>query len=862
MSISQDATISLSLIAKDLASGNIQKVATGLDSMSKKGSLVGTALKGAGVVAAGGFAVMTKGALEAEDAQGKFMAQTGATREEAKAFVSSMDGIAGSAGTVGKSFSDIADVGTQVQNQFGTTGQATADLTDQFFDFAKASGQDAKGAVLGLNDAMTAFGEPTQNAQGDMDLLIASHQKFGTDIGPQTIATLQNMGPAMTTLGGDFTDGIGLMNAFESAGVNSNTAMKDLQTSIKTMPPGTSLNDVITKLGAIEDPGKRAQAAVDLFGAKAGPALAKVIQPGMTSLDDFKVSADDAAGATVKAAQDMETLPEKLQGFADKAMAGARELGQQFGPAITGLASLSSLAAPFAKGIGGMLKDVALKVLPQATAAGVAEGEAQAAGATGPGVLRSFLARFGLMTGEKIVASEAAGTAEGLAEGEAAAAAATGPEALASAGKGGGALGGALGAAVGPAVAVAAAAGLAIAIDQIMQQAATDLRNKRDQLKIDLGADPLAAQQVQQSLGPWRGFMDITGQVMQTIPFLGPGMADVGRTIQGLGGDIDQAAGQLGTLNQAFRSSERETLPAFANSATASAQEWRDSLKTGMVAGVQTSTSAAADVFEHDSRSSLGIAAQEAAVTAAHAFTRGLYQSDGDVETAFKSFQDAMKHPMTVQKQLAELNGELTSKALQKGLKSNDPLIRQQAEDMRDQIQSRIDDLQGLLKKDGTDGGNGLATGLSNSTPGAVRAANTLTDRVNAALQKIITGIRINVNTSTGEQYGHGRGIPRYARGGHYDANTPRIVGENGIELDVPDNSGTIIPLDRLGSAGRSLGGGGDIHVHLSFNSAIPYSGSHMQSVVRELIPELTREMRRQGLLPSPGRSFALGGTG
>src|SRR4051794_23365095 len=117
MSISQDATISLSLVAKDLASGNIQKVATGLDSMSKKGSLVGTALKGAGALATTGFGAMTVGAMQAEAAQGKFMAATGASRDEAKQFVGSMDGIVGSAGTVGKSFDEIAAAGTMVAQQ-------------------------------------------------------------------------------------------------------------------------------------------------------------------------------------------------------------------------------------------------------------------------------------------------------------------------------------------------------------------------------------------------------------------------------------------------------------------------------------------------------------------------------------------------------------------------------------------------------------------------------------------------------------------------------------------------------------------------------------------------------------------------
>lgn len=39
-----------------------------------------------------------------------------------------------------------------------------------------------------------------------------------------------------------------------------------------------------------------------------------------------------------------------------------------------------------------------------------------------------------------------------------------------------------------------------------------------------------------------------------------------------------------------------------------------------------------------------------------------------------------------------------------------------------------------------------------------------------------------------------GKGIKFYASGGQYQAGVPRIVGENGPELDIPDHSGVIIP--------------------------------------------------------------------
>jgi hypothetical protein len=104
--------------------------------------------------------------------------------------------------------------------------------------------------------------------------------------------------------------------------------------------------DLIAQIGAIDDPLLRAQKAAELFGSKAGPKLAAAIKPGMTSLDDFKVTAQDAAGATDKAAQSMETTTDKIRGAFDKLAAGARDLGQQFGPALSGIGAITSALGP------------------------------------------------------------------------------------------------------------------------------------------------------------------------------------------------------------------------------------------------------------------------------------------------------------------------------------------------------------------------------------------------------------------------------------------------------------------------------------------------------------------------------------
>ena len=156
---------------------------------SKAGMVVGAVAIGAA------FAVVAKGALQAEEAQGKYMAATGKSREEAKKFVSGMDSLAGSAGTVGKSFEDIAAAGTMVEQQFGTTGQATTDLTKLVLEFSKATGQDATQAAADLEDTLSAYGLTASDAAGFTDELVASAQKYGTQVGPSNLRSCAQSRP-------------------------------------------------------------------------------------------------------------------------------------------------------------------------------------------------------------------------------------------------------------------------------------------------------------------------------------------------------------------------------------------------------------------------------------------------------------------------------------------------------------------------------------------------------------------------------------------------------------------------------------------------------------------------------------------
>lgn len=650
--------------------------------------------KGIGLGAAAGFALATKGAVEAQEAQGKFMAATGATRDEAKKFVSQMDALAGSAGTVGMSFEDIAALGTKVEQQFGTTGDKTRELTENVAEFAKVTGSDATQAASDLEDTLSAYGLSADDATGFMDALVQSNQKFGTDVGPATLDTLRKMSAQLQATGGDIDDGIGFLNLFEQAGLDANAAATGLNTAIKTLKPGQTIDDLIAQVGGIEDPLERAQTAAKLFGKRAGPQLAEAIKPGMTSLDDFKVSGDDAGTHFHDAANGMLTDADKIAGIGAKIAAGAREIGQEFGPFVTAFASLGTLFGPaIVKGLSagwGVVEPVIASLwarLAQSTLiARVIEALAAGAGSTYVTSLAKYL----------------------------------GPVAI---------------------VAAVAEAGPSF-----------HLTTAQDTLNAAMAKSGESAGQA------WAS----------GIP---PGLAE------GIAAERGDA------LTQAAES--------FSGGVSSSGS-WTDAgesaggvLAQSVLEGWKTRIAGAIDTFNQSAR---GIG---------NNLADALRGTKDNVQSAMDDLMWVVNHPLKAEKEIARIEGALTSENLQKALNSKNPTIKTQAEQTQARLEELWTSLTGTAYTAGDDASKTLQDQLNDNYPGAVTDAKNFVGDINGAFEKLKTGYTIKVSAQTGFTIGQTK-MPQYAEGAWSVPETgPAIIHRN--EMVIPADTAARVRNGGLG---------------------------------------------------------------
>lgn len=381
---------------------------------------------GLGAVAGAAFGIAAKGAAELDAATRQFQADTGATAEEA---TKASQAIASMYRDNLQGFDQISAALSKVHTDLGLTGADAEKTAGLFLKFSTATGQDAASAVSSLDNVLDAWNKTGADANGVLDLLVASHQKYGGSL-EENQQALAALAPGLQALGADLNDGVGLLNLFETAGVDSSKAVAALNKAVKGLKPGQTLDDLIKQISSIEDPTLRAQEAIRVFGAKGGVQLANALKPGVNSLREFVPAAEDIEGATKRASDAVESgFGNQFKLILKNAGGALAEFGNNFGPLLLvagqfGPKMISAISGGLGAIAGKLFPGLIAKVLPGAIIAGTTSGTAMGAAAA---VAEVATETTGVVAGQAAVgaaaapAAAAAGTSIGSAMGAAAA---------------------------------------------------------------------------------------------------------------------------------------------------------------------------------------------------------------------------------------------------------------------------------------------------------------------------------------------------------------------------------------------------------------------------------------------------------
>lgn len=310
-----------------------------------KGALADLVSKGI-QAAISGLKDLAKGAADAwaavDEGRDKITAMTGATGDVAESLQGSFNNVAKQ---VVAPFEDIGTVIGELNTRFGLTGQDLEDLSTKVIKFSDLNGTDLKGTIDSVQSAMAAFGVETDSAGDVLDILNKAGQDTGVSVDALASSLVTN-GTALQEMGFGINESVGFLSQLEKNGVDASAVMGGLKKALANAtkqgkPMSEAMADLQKKMEGAATDTEAAQAASELFGTKAGPAIASAIRDGRLSFDDLSATVQDFGGSVDQTFENTQDAPDKLKlKLQELKLAGADIIDkflQENGPAIESL---------------------------------------------------------------------------------------------------------------------------------------------------------------------------------------------------------------------------------------------------------------------------------------------------------------------------------------------------------------------------------------------------------------------------------------------------------------------------------------------------------------------------------------------
>ena len=319
------------------------------------------------IVAFGGAAMAAFN--EVDSAYDTVIKKTGATGEAAQGLYDIIDSLATSIPT---DFDTAANAVGEVNTRFGLTGDELEDLSGKFIKFADLNGTDVSHSVDVVQSAMAAFGLEAEDAADVLDILNKAGQDTGVPL-DQLASSLTANGTALQEMGFGINESVGFLANLDKSGVDSASVMTGLKKALQNATKdGKSMSDALAELQKdmenTDSDTEAAKKAMELFGNKAGPAIAQAVRDGRLSFDELSATVTDWGGSVENTFNEtLDPIDQWQMTLNELKLAGA-EVG----------ATIGEVLAPVLKDVADVIKD--LKEKWEALSPGTQDAIVKAAG--------------------------------------------------------------------------------------------------------------------------------------------------------------------------------------------------------------------------------------------------------------------------------------------------------------------------------------------------------------------------------------------------------------------------------------------------------------------------------------------------
>lgn len=221
----------------------------------------------------------------------------------------------------------LADLNTRT----GLTGEALELATEQFLTLGRISGEDVPDLIAKGTRAFGDWDIAVEDQAATMDYFWKVSQSTGIGVSDLMTKVVQ-FGAPLRQMGFDFETSAALLGKFEKEGVNAELVMGSMRQALGRMAKeGIPAEEGLKKtVDAIKNAGSTSEAnaaAIELFGARAGPDMAAAVREGRFEIDDLIDSLNDS-GETIEAAgEETITFGDRMQIMKNKTMDALEPIG-------------------------------------------------------------------------------------------------------------------------------------------------------------------------------------------------------------------------------------------------------------------------------------------------------------------------------------------------------------------------------------------------------------------------------------------------------------------------------------------------------------------------------------------------------
>ena len=188
----------------------------------------------------------------------------------------------------------------EINTKFGLTGEELEDLSKKFIKFADLNNTDVVSSIDAVQSASEAWGVSSENVGDLLDLLNKTSNQTGASV-DSLASSLTTNAASLKDMNFNVEEAVSFMGQLETSGVDSASVMAALKKALaNAAKDGKSTSEALSELQtAMENADSTSEAtveAMELFGAKAGPAIAEACQSGRLNFKDLSKAMTDYQG--------------------------------------------------------------------------------------------------------------------------------------------------------------------------------------------------------------------------------------------------------------------------------------------------------------------------------------------------------------------------------------------------------------------------------------------------------------------------------------------------------------------------------------------------------------------------------------